>query len=135
MSHDFMTPVRVYFEDTDAGGVVYHANYLRFTERARTELLRSWGIQSSEIAADMSTLIVVRHLEADYKAPARLDDLLTVRSSIIDLGKASFTMQQNVYRGETLLVAMKVVLACMGTDAKAARMPPALRHKLEGLLE
>lgn len=127
--------IRVYYEDTDAGGVVYYANYLKFTERARTEWLRAAGIQSSKLAEETGVYIVVRHVEADYRAPARLDDLLTVETSLIDLGKASFTMQQNVTRGGLLLVATKVVLACMGTDGKAARMPQILRDKLEGLTD
>jgi len=125
-------PIRVYYEDTDAGGVVFYANYLKFTERARTEVLREMGIESSKLASDHGVFIVVRHVEADYKAPARLDDLLTVVSSVVDLGNASFTMHQDVLRGDTILVSTKVVLACMGTNGKAARMPQQLREKLEG---
>ncbi|MBU6235453.1 MAG: tol-pal system-associated acyl-CoA thioesterase [Alphaproteobacteria bacterium] len=125
--------LRVYYEDTDAGGVVFYANYLKFTERARTEFLRNLGIESSAIARDHGVFIVVRHVEADYKAAARLDDLLTVDSRVVDLGKASFTMQQDISRAGALLVSTKVALACMGTDGKAARMPQILREKLEGL--
>jgi acyl-CoA thioester hydrolase len=125
--------LRVYYEDTDAGGVVYHANYLKFAERARTECLRTLGFENSALAEKQGVLLVVRHIEADYKAPARLDDLLIVQTDIIDLGNASFTMQQDIKRNESLFVRIKVVIACVGTNGKIARIPMILRQKLEGL--
>jgi len=124
-------PVRVYYEDTDAGSVVYYANYLKYAERGRTEYLRGIGFENSKLAADEGVFLVVRHLEVDYRAPARLDDLLTVETQLVDLGKASFTMHQEIKRDGTVLVAMKVVLACVSTIGKVARMPPVLRDKLE----
>lgn len=129
MPHCF--DVRVYYEDTDAGGVVYYAHYLKFTERARTEYLRGIGFESSVLAARDGVLLVVRHLEADYRAPARLDDLLTVRTSLIDLGNASFTMQQDITRGDAVLVRTKVVLACVALGGRVARLPQPLRTALE----
>ncbi|NBX66923.1 MAG: tol-pal system-associated acyl-CoA thioesterase [Proteobacteria bacterium] len=124
--------IRVYYEDTDAGRVVYYANYLKFAERGRTEYLRVHNIENSKLAEETGVFVVVRHLEVDYRAAARLDDLLTVETRVVDLGKASFTMQQDIKRGATLLVTLKVVLACMGQDGRAARMPQALRTILEG---
>jgi len=131
MTQTMTIPVRVYYEDTDAGSVVYYANYLKYAERARTEYLRGLGFENSKLAADEGVFLVVRHLEADYRAPARLDDLLTVETQLVDLGKASFTMHQEIKRDGVVLVAMKVVLACVSTIGKAARMPPVLRDKLE----
>lgn len=123
---------RVYYEDTDAGGVVYYANYLKFAERGRTEYLRAMNLENCKLAEETGVFIVVRHLEADYRAAAKLDDLLTVETSVVDLGNASFTMHQDIKRGDAVLVSMKVVLACMGRNGKAARMPQALRTILEG---
>ena len=123
-------PVRVYYEDTDSGGVVYYANYLKYAERGRTEHLRQAGLENSGLAATDGVFIVVRRLEVDYRAPARLDDLLTVETRVVDLGKASFTMHQNIKRGDDVLVEMTVVLACISASGKPVRMPARLRESL-----
>jgi acyl-CoA thioester hydrolase len=134
-------PIRVYFEDTDAGGVVYHGNYLKFAERARTELMRAAGFDHSELAKDYGVLIVVRHCALEFIAPARLDDALEVRSQVTTMGGASLTMRQEVFRpmaatnGDTaglgqLLVAVELRLACVSTDLRPARLPPALKKAL-----
>jgi acyl-CoA thioester hydrolase len=130
--------IRVYFEDTDAGGVVYHGNYLKFAERARTELMRAAGFDHSELAKDYGVLIVVRHCAMEFIAPARLDDALEVRSQVTTMGGASLTMRQEVFRpmaatnGDTaglgqLLVAVELRLACVSTDLRPARRPPAVK--------
>lgn len=123
--------VRVYYEDTDAGGVVYHASFIRFTERARTEWLRDHDLSNPELVKDHSCQIVVRHLEADYKAPAYLDDHLDIQTSVTDLGNASFTMQQSIMRDGKMLVDMKVVLVCVSLAGKAVRVPEVLRQRIE----
>ena len=124
-------PVRVYYEDTDAGGIVYYANYLKFAERARTEFLRSLGSEHHAMKEQHGVEFVVRSMEADYIRPARLDDELTVCSCLITLGGASMTARQIVKRDEEDLVNMSVQLACVGAGGKPARMPGALRTALK----
>ncbi len=92
-------PIRVYYEDTDAGGVVYHANYLNFFERARTEFLRQYNFSQQELFAK-SIAFVVRRIEIDYRFPARLDDLLSVETTISEVKKASIIFKQNLWKGE-----------------------------------
>lgn len=129
-------PVRVYFEDTDAGGVVYHGNYLKFAERARTELLRAGGFDHTGLAKEHAVLIVVRDCTMEFIAPARLDDALEVRSRVTTIGGASLTMRQEVFRpmpevgGDKLLVRLDLRLACIDREFRPARLPPALKHAL-----
>ena len=118
---DFVWPVRVYWEDTDAGGVVYYANYLKFLERARTEWLRSLGIEQPELAERDGVLFVVRRVEADYLKSARFNDALTVACRMLEVGRASLTIDQRVLRGEEILLEAKVKAACV----KAGEFRPA----------
>src|ERR1700677_4981875 len=101
-------PIRIYYEDTDAGGIVYHANYLKFAERGRTELLRALGLDHRKVLADHNLILVVRHVEIDYRAPARLDDSLEVRTETMSIGNTSIGLKQAIYRGEKLLADLKV---------------------------
>jgi acyl-CoA thioester hydrolase len=121
-------PIRVYYEDTDASGVVYHANYLRFAERARTEMWCTLGMQQSQLAAEAGILFVIRRCFADFLAPARLDDRLEVASRLTDLRGASIDLQQEVRRDGTDLVRLEVRLACITTQGRAARLPAAVRQ-------
>ena len=130
-AHTF--PLRVYYEDTDAGGIVYYANYFKFAERARTEMLRDVGIESSTLMAEHGLVFAVRSLSADYKKPARLDDSLEVRTTIEEIGGASMTGRQRVMRGDEELVDMTIRLVCMDGDAKAARISGDVRETLEQL--
>lgn len=126
--------VRVYFEDTDAGGIVYHANYLRFAERARTEALRERGIPHSELLARFNLMFVVRRAKLDYQRPARLDDSLIVLTTPLDVGRASVTLRQEFEKlGEASpLVVAELQLACVRPGgARPMRMPERWR---EGLL-
>ena len=125
-------PVRVYFEDTDAGGVVYYANYLKFAERARTELLRGEGLDHVALAREYGINIVVRRCAIDYVASATLDDALEVRSHVVHLGGASVTMRQEIFRGDQMLAAADVKLACVGQGARPARWPDALKGAFGG---
>ncbi|WP_375465158.1 tol-pal system-associated acyl-CoA thioesterase [uncultured Methylobacterium sp.] len=123
-------PVRVYYEDTDFSGFVYHASYLRFMERGRTELLRSLaGDQSALHRAADGLVFVVRRLEIDYLKPARMDDALTVLTGTRDLRGASMHLHQEVRRGDDVLVRAAVVVACV-RGARAIRLPDALRRAL-----
>jgi acyl-CoA thioester hydrolase len=112
MAEAFEFPVRVYYEDTDAGGVVFYANYLRFFERARTEWLRSAGISQSDMTRRYGVMFVVRETSVDFRAPARLDDWLTLRSQIERLGRVAVTFHQEAWReiaGKDELLATSVI--------------------------
>jgi len=119
--------VRVYYEDTDAGGVVYHSNYLKYFERGRTEYLRERGLSVGELAKRGFVFPVV-HLEIDYRAPALHDDLLRVETEVLEVGKTSFTLGQQVIRiiDGKLLADGKVKLVCVGPGMKAKRLPEEL---------
>ena len=125
-----VTSVRVYYEDTDAAGIVYYANYLKFAERARSELMRDIadGQYSRMVAEGMH--FVVRRCVVDYLGAARLDDLLEVHSRMLELRGASLSAEQIVRRGGRDLVTMTVELACLGPGGRPARIPAALRAAL-----
>lgn len=123
--------LRVYYEDTDAAGVVYHSNYLNYCERARTEYLRERGCSVAELAADGAIFPVVR-MEIDFKAPARHDELLRITTLPLRVGGSSFVLRQQVLR-ETdgqLLVELMVTLACVSPALKARRIPASVRDTL-----
>lgn len=122
--------LRVYYEDTDLAGVVYYANYLRFIERGRSELLRDAGIDQAALKRDEGAVFVVRRLTADYLAPARFDDLLDVTTRIAALRGAAIEMVQEVRRGGELLFSARVTVACMGADGRPRRLPERLRRQL-----
>jgi acyl-CoA thioester hydrolase len=117
--------IRVYYEDTDAAGIVYHANYLRFAERARTEMLRSLGFGQAELRRDHGVLFAIRRCSMDFMAPARLDDLLTVETAPERLGGARVVAVQTVLLDERPLVRIKVELAVLGADDLRPRRLPA----------
>ncbi len=125
-------PVRVYYEDTDAAGIVYYASYLRFAERARTELTRALGLSHARLLNEAGILFAVRRCTADFLAPARLDDLLAVHTSLTHLGGASVDMQQTIRRGHADLVRLAVRLACVGSGGRPERIPDAVRNALMG---
>ena len=129
----FVLPIRVYYEDTDAGGVVYYANYLKFAERARTEFLRYLGFgNQQEILEKDRFAFMVRHVEADYRAPAVLDDLLTVSCQTIEQKGASATLLQQIKRGEEVLVEIKVKAAYVSLEKRRPiRMPQELIEKMQ----
>jgi acyl-CoA thioester hydrolase len=121
----FALPVRVYYQDTDAGGVVFHGRYLSFFERARTEWLRQLGFDVRQLAEHERVLFIVRELRVSYLRPAQIDDLLSVTAAIQNLGRAQFTLEQRVLRGADLLVQGSVNLACVSVPGlKPARVPP-----------
>lgn len=125
---EYVFPVRVYYEDTDAGGVVYYANYLRFAERARTELLRDMGIDHRTLLADDGIMFAVRRCEAEYVKPARLDDLLEVRTRFGAATGASFWMEQEICRDDEMLADLRLRLVCIRPDGRPARLPDAVRE-------
>ena len=134
--HSF--PVRVYYEDTDAAGIVYYANYLKFDERARTEALRLSGIDQSELMREQKVGFVVRRCTVDFLKPAHLDDLLTIETGLNDISKVSMELHQTVRRGAVTLVTMEVKLAVVGDGMKLAKLPDFVRKamlKILGLLD
>lgn len=126
-------PVRVFYEDTDTLGIVYYANYLKYTERARTELLRLLGFEQGVLFADYGVGFAVRHCEVDFRLPARLDDALEVHSRMIDVGGASLRTEQIVRRDGTDLVRMRVRVACMNNEGRPERIPEPLLKQLKHL--
>ncbi|MDA0664927.1 MAG: tol-pal system-associated acyl-CoA thioesterase [Proteobacteria bacterium] len=128
-----VTNIRVYYEDTDSEGIVYYANYLKFAERGRTEMLRAAGIDHPTLWDVHGVGFAVRRVTADYRSPARLDDALTVHSSMTEIRGASLSAEQTVRRGVDTLVHLQVRLACVDRAGRPARMPPPLRAALHAI--
>jgi acyl-CoA thioester hydrolase len=134
-ANHFALPIRVYYEDTDAGGVVYYANYLKYLERCRSEWLRHLGFDQRALAsgagAEPGVVFVVAGVQVEYKRPARYDDHLTVSASIREHSKARLTFVQQVHRGDELLVDAIVRVACVDVASfKPTGLPPALAAAL-----
>ena len=130
--HSF--PIRVYFEDTDAAGIVYYANYLKFCERARTEFLRCCGIAHERLMQENGLVLVVRRSEMDFLAPARLDDALVVRTELIAAAGATLDLAQQVRRGDAVLARHVIRVACLGADGRPRRLPPVLAACVASLI-
>ncbi|MBM3524647.1 MAG: tol-pal system-associated acyl-CoA thioesterase [Alphaproteobacteria bacterium] len=131
-AHLFRT--RVYWEDTDAAGIVYYANYLRFAERGRTEMLRSIGVTQASMLAETGVAFAVRRCTCEYIRPARLDDELDVDTRITGARAATIDMRQVIRRGEETLAELGVMVVCMSRHGRPARLPPAVRHALAPFL-
>ena len=127
----FDWPVQVYWEDTDAGGVVYHSQYLNFMERARTEFLRSLGLVQTTLRDDLGILFVVRDIQIRFKKPAKFDDELNVNTQLLKVGRSLLEFEQNIYRGDEHLIAAKVDVVCIGADSFK---PVSIPNKMLGLL-
>jgi acyl-CoA thioester hydrolase len=123
-------PLRVYYEDTDAAGIVYYANWLRFLERGRTELLRVLGQEHSALKEERGLNWVVRRCAIDYLKPARLDETIEVRTSCGELRGASLDMLQEATRGHEVLVRAELMVACMGEGGRPVRLPPQVKEAL-----
>ncbi len=128
-------PLRVFFEDTDAMGIVYHANYLKFAERARTEMLRLLGTGQRALMEDNGVGFSVRRCDVEFIAPARLDDVLEVHTSLLKLGGASLRIVQTIRRGEDDLTRLTLKIACVSDKGRAARLPDELREAFGPLLQ
>lgn len=127
MSHH--TNIRVYYEDTDAGAFVYYANYLKFCERGRSELLRTAGFENKQLLDERDIGFVVKRLNAEYHRPALLDDMLSVQTDVQAVKNACVIMDQRVMRGEELLFEMQVTLACIDIKkGKAVKMPQDIKE-------
>ena len=119
--------IRVYYEDTDLGGVVYYANYLRFIERARSEWIREIGIDQIKMRDDEKIIFVVTKLKADYLVPAIFDDVLTIASKIKVVSPVRAYFYQNIYRGEELLFKAEVCVACTSMSGRVKRLPEKIK--------
>ncbi len=127
----FSWPVRVYWEDTDAGGVVYYANYLKFMERARSEWLRAFGFEQDVLRDEAGVVFVVRRVEIDYRSPARFNDALDVSVGLHEAGRASLVVRQELMRGSACLAEAVVTLACVdAVNFKPVKMPATILQAL-----
>lgn len=131
MSNRFHWPVRVYYEDTDGGGVVYHANYLKFMERARTEWLRSLGFDQTALRHDPGVLFVVREVRLKYKKPASFNDALDVVTELSSSGRSLLEFRQVILRGHETLTEAAVEVVCVDAERfKPVAIPPKIREKI-----
>ena len=127
-------PIRVYYEDTDAMGIVFYVNYLKYAERARTEVLRQMGREQDRWLRERDVGFVVRRCEVDYLAPARLDDVLRVETRLLDVGAASLRLRQDIFRAAVKLTGLVLRLALVSRAGKPQRLPRDLRESLESLV-
>lgn len=125
MTHTF--PIRVYYEDTDMGGIVYYANYLKFIERARSDWVRQMGIDQNEMRKSDGVVFAVRRVEAEYLAAAKFDDALEVRTNTVTVTGARLVMEQQVLRDDELLFTAQVTVVCIGETGQPARLPANIR--------
>lgn len=128
-----VTPIRVYYEDTDAGGIVYYANYLKFAERGRSEFLREIGHDHRDLAARHGVGFVVRRCAAEYRQPARLDDMIRVETRLLGVTGARFEMSQLVLRNDTILCEITVTLGCVDGKGRPTRLPKDVRDGMTAL--
>ena len=131
MHENFFHKLKVYYEDTDSGGVVYYANYLKYLERARTEALFSIGYSNKKIKDQLNSLIIVKSCNIDYKAPAYLEDELTVRSFVKSVTKTSFFMNQIITRDKTTIVDAQVHLVFVNNEGKPVKIPDEIYSKFK----
>lgn len=130
MHKSYITNFRVYYEDTDSGGVVYYANYLKFAERARTEMLREKGVNQSTLATDAGVFFVVRRASIELLSPARLDDMLEINTHIKKLFGASISMVQKIECDGKKIAEIDVLVVCVNKKFKTARIPDNIRKLL-----
>ncbi|WP_417742899.1 tol-pal system-associated acyl-CoA thioesterase [Salipiger sp.] len=128
MQHEF--PVRVYYEDTDMAGIVYHANYLKFIERARSEWVKGMGIDQNALREHEGVVFVIRRIEADFRASARFDDELVVHTRVQSVGGVRLVLHQEVQRAGEALFTAEVTLVSMTLDGQPTRLPQELRRKV-----
>lgn len=130
----FSWSVRVYFEDTDSGGVIYHANYLKFMERARTEWLRSLGIDQRHLKNTEHIMFVVHRIDIQYRLPARFNDDLIVKSELVSIGSSKIIFHQMIYRDDAMLIDATVDVACIDSEKfKPTRIPKNIKYIMETL--
>ena len=127
MSKEFVHSIKVYYEDTDSGGVVYYANYLNFLERARSEMIYSFGLSNNKLLEEHKTLIIVKNWQVEYKKPAKLEYKLQIYSSIESYKKASFTMNQKIMKDKDIVLKSKIHLVTVSPQGKPIKIPDILK--------
>ena len=130
MHKEFKYNTKVYYEDTDAGGIVYYANYLKFLERARSEAIYSMGLTNKKLLKDHGTIIIVKSCKIDYKKPAKFEDSLEIISKIKTISKSSFTMDQIIKRKDEIISESEIVLVTVNAKGKPIRIPDVLNKFL-----
>lgn len=132
MTKTHVCDYRVYYEDTDAGGIMYHGQYINWCERARAEYLSDIGLLSSTIAQDTGVMFVVRHIDADYLKPARLDQRLRVETVLKEMKNSSFILNQSIFCQDSMLFSMTVTIVCVdAAGTRAVRIPDMVRERLQ----
>lgn len=126
----FIHSIRVYIEDTDAAGIVYHPNHLKFFERARTEMLRDCGFTKTRLEQEEQLLFVIKEATVDFKAPAFMDDLLDVHTALEKHKATRFYFTQEIYRSQTLIASAKMTIVCVNKNYKPSPLPPSLVKQL-----
>lgn len=126
---------RVYYEDTDALGIMYHANYICFCERGRSELLRDIGLSASSLEEKLQITFVIRHIDANYLKMVQLDDLLSVETSIKKMKNTSFVMKQSIFCQNSPVFTMDITIVCVGANQKPIRIPKQLREKFNDYMD
>ena len=130
MPNEFKHEIKIYYEDTDSGGVVYYSNYLNFLERARTEMIESVGFSNKKLLEEFKTLIIVKSCNIEYIKPAKLEDKIQIYSSIETLNNASFVVNQNIKKDDNLIVKAKLKLVTVSQEGKPIKIPSVLKKKL-----
>ena len=131
MNKEYYAKFRIYYEDTDSGGIVYYANYLKFFERARTEVLREINVSQFELVNRDNLIFVVMHCDISYKKPAKLDDLIEVKTTVEKIGSTSMTMNQEIFLGDELLNILNVKIVCIDNITKRPKkIPLEIKNKL-----
>ncbi len=131
MHKNFCHDVKVYYEDTDAGGVVYYANYLKFLERARTEALSSVGLSNLKIKKDFGALIIVKSCNVEYKKPVYLEENLKIKSFINSISKTSFIMKQSIFRDDKIILESMIHLVFINEKGKPIKIPTLIQKKFK----
>jgi len=126
----FKFKAKVYYEDTDSGGVVYYANYLKFIERARTDLIQNLGFSLNQLSSDLDSLFVVKKIECEYMSSARLEDELFIKTKILEVKNASFRLQQNIEIKKKLIFTSEILLVCINSNGKPVKIPQKLSELL-----
>ena len=130
MFKEFKFETKIYYEDTDVGGVVYYANYLKFLERARTEMINTFGLSNKKLLDKYGALIIVKSCNIEYLCPSKLEDRLKIYSSIESLNKASFVMIQDIKKDDDLIVKAKIKLVTVNIEGRPIKIPSVLENKL-----
>ena len=131
MSKKFTHSVKIYYEDTDSGGVVYYANYLKYLERARSEALHSVGLSNKQLLKDYRSLIIVKSCNLDYIKPAMLEDILLIESQVKSMSNTSITMNQIIKKKEKIITKAEIVLVIVNDKGKPVRIPKILKDSFE----